>query len=60
MHMNRMYTLGTKVEVVTDHKPLLDAYQRPKPKQLRIDRHRTKLLGFDYVLTHEPRQDISM
>ena len=52
--MNRMYTVGTHVEVVTDHKPLLDAYQKPKPKQLRIDRHRTKLLGFDYSVTHEP------
>ena len=54
MHMNRMYTLGTEVEIVTDHEPLLDAYQRPKPKQLRIDRHRTKLFGFDYTLTYEP------
>ena len=54
MSMNRMYTLGTEVEVVTDHEPLLDAYRRRKPKQLRIDRHRTKLFGFDYTLTFEP------
>ena len=55
MCMNRMYTLGTEIEVVTDHKPLLPAYNSPgKPKQLRVDRHRTKLLPFRYSLTYEP------
>ena len=44
MYMNKMYTMGTEVEIVTDHQPLLSAYdESPKPKQLRIDRHRTKL-----------------
>ena len=55
MCMNQMYTLGTEIEVVTDHKPLLPAYDSPgKPKQLRVDRHRTKLLPFRYSLTYEP------
>ena len=54
MYMNRMYTLGTHVEVVTDHKPLINVYNEPrKPKQLRIDRHRTKLLPFCYSVTYE-------
>ena len=52
--MNKMYTLGTIIEVVTDHKPLVTIYNQPgKPKQLRIDRHRTKLLPFQYHVTYE-------
>ena len=55
MLMNKMYTLGTPVEVVTDHEPLLSLYNgAARPRQLRVDRHRTKLLGFDFNLTHEP------
>ena len=55
LSMNKMYTLGTKTEVVTDHKPLLKPYNSPgKPKQLRIDRHRTKLLPYTYSLVYEP------
>ena len=55
MHMNKMYTLGTHVEVVTDHAPLLPAYNAPnKPKQLRVDRHRTKLLPIRYNVVYEP------
>ena len=55
MSMNKMYTLGTQVEVVTDHKPLLKPYNTPgKPKQLRIDRHRTKLLPYNFSLVYEP------
>ena len=55
MLMNKMYTLGTQVEVVTDHKPLLPIYQAAgRPRQLRVDRHRTKLLPFNFSVTHEP------
>ena len=55
MYMNKMYTLGTHVEVVTDHKPLVAIYQpTANPKQLRVDRHRTKLLPFQYTVTYEP------
>jgi len=52
--MNKMYTLGTHVEVVTDHEPLVTIYNNPsKPKQLRVDRHRTKLLPFSYNVVYE-------
>ena len=54
-YMNRMYTLGTHIEVVTDHQPLIPIYNSTsKPKQLRIDRHRTKLLPFQYTVVYEP------
>ena len=50
-----MYTLGTFVEIVTDHKPLIPLYNSAtRPKNLRVDRHRTKLLPFTYKLIHEP------
>ena len=53
--MNKMYTLGTMIEVVTAHKPLVAIYNQPgKPKQLCINRHRTKLLPFQYHVTYEP------
>ena len=56
--MNKMYVLGTHTEVVTDHKPLLPLYNSPsKPKQPRVDRHRTKLLAFDYTVIYEPGKD---
>ena len=55
MLMNKMYTLGTQVEVVTDHEPLLPIYSSSaKPRQLRVDRHRTKLLPYDFTVVHEP------
>ena len=55
MCMNKMYTLGTKVEVVTDHKPLLPIYSKSsRPRQLRVDRHRMKLLPYNYTVTYEP------
>ena len=57
MHVNKMYTLGTHIEVVTDHAPLLPAYSAPnKPKQLKIDQHRTKLLPFPYNVVYEPEK----
>ena len=58
MYMNKMFTLGTFIEVVTDHAPLVPIYNNQrKPKQLRIDRHRTKLLPFQYKVIHEPGKD---
>ena len=58
MHMNKMYTLGTYVQVVTDHQPLIPIYNSPnKPKQLRVDRHRTKLLPFQYDVVYEPGKE---
>ena len=55
MMMNKMYTLGTHIEVVNDHKPLLPMYQcKGKKGNLRVDRHRFKLLPFDYTVVYEP------
>ena len=55
VHKNKMYTLGTHIEVVTNHAPLLPAYNAPnKPKQLRVDRYCTKLLPFRYNVVYEP------
>ena len=43
------------VEVVTDHKPLIPIYNSAtKPKQLRVNSHRTKLLPFQYTVVYEP------
>ena len=54
MTMNKMYTLGTHVEVVTDHKPLIPLYNNPtRPRNLRVDRHRTKLLPYRYTVIYE-------
>ena len=45
MHMNRMYTMGTPVEVVTDHKPLVNIYNNYRQKQpIRVHGHKMKLL----------------
>ena len=55
MLMNKMYTLGTHVEVVTDHEPLIPIYgSSQKPTQIRVNSHRTKLLPFDYSVVYEP------
>ena len=54
MLMNKMYTLGTIIEVLTDHKPLVTIYNQPgKMKQLCTDRHHTKVLPFQYHVTYE-------
>ena len=41
MCMNRMYTMGTHVEVVTDHEPLIPIYsiEGSKERPLRVDSH---------------------
>ena len=56
MCMNRMYTMGTHVEVVTDHEPLIPIYsiEGSKERPLRVDSHRRKLLAFDYHVIHQP------
>ena len=61
MYMNKMYTSGGHIEIVTDHEPLLSAYSDSSNlKQLRVDRHRTKLLSFQYNLVYEPGKDLSL
>ena len=56
--MNHMYTLGTHMEVVTDPEPLILVCNHLRhPKKLRFDRHRTKLLPFEYYVVFEPGKD---
>ena len=53
-----MYTTGNHVEVVTDHKHLVEAYKATwQPKQFMVDRHRTKLLPFSHSVCYEPGKD---
>jgi len=53
MHMNKMYTLGTHIEIVTDHAPLVPIYNNvSKPKQLCVNKN--KLLSFQYNVIHQP------
>ena len=38
---------------VVDHKPLLLLYNTPRrPKQMRVDRHRMKLMAFEFKVIH--------
>ena len=38
---------------MVDHKPLLPLYNNPKrPKQMRVDRHRMKLAGYCFHISH--------
>ena len=55
MHMNRMYTLGTPIEVITDHKLLVNIYNKNRKKRpVRVDQHRSLLLEFDYHVAYQP------
>jgi len=52
--LNKMYTIGTHIEVVTDHNPLVPIYgDKSKPKQLRVNNHKTKLLPFQYNVIYQ-------
>ena len=51
----RMFLMGMQFTVVTDHKPLVPLYNDPKrPGPMRVDRHRLKLLAYDFDVVHEP------
>ena len=53
--VNKEYLYGTKFEVVTDHKPLLAAYNTPnRPAPVRVERHISKLRGFRFKVVYEP------
>ena len=52
---NKMYLLGRPFVAAVDHKPLLPLYNTPRrPKQMRVDRHRMKLAGYDFKVEHVP------
>ena len=49
MISNRIFLLGIPFVAVVDHKPLLPLYNTPRrPKQMRVDRHRMKLMAFNF------------
>ena len=50
---NKTYLLGRSFVAAVDHKPLLPLYNSPRrPKQMRVDRHRMKLAGYDFKVEH--------
>ena len=50
---NKMYLLGRPFVGMVDHRPLLPLYNTPRrPKQMRVDRHRIKLAGYNFRLEH--------
>ena len=50
---NKMYLLGRSFVAAVDHKPLLPLYNTARrPKQMRVDRHRMKLAGYDFKVEH--------
>ena len=50
---NKTYLLGLNFKAVVEHKPLLPLYNNPKrPKQMRVDRHRMKLAGYSFSVSH--------
>ena len=50
---NKTYLLGVDFEAVVYHKPLLPLYNNPRrPKQMRVDRHRMKLAGYSFSVSH--------
>ena len=52
---NKMFLYGAPFEVIVDHKPLVSLYNSvSKPAPVRVDRHRSKLLAFDFKVKYEP------
>ena len=49
-----LYVFGAPVEVVTDHKPLLGIYGKPKSKpSARVERWALRLIPYDMTLTYQ-------
>ena len=52
---NKQYLYGTKFEVVVDHKPLVPLYNNDRKNgPVRVQRHKSKLLGFNFTVVYEP------
>ena len=52
---NKMYLLGTDFEVMVDHHPLLPLYNSEgRPTQVRVDRHKTKLAQYNFMVGYVP------
>lgn len=52
MNTHRYYLLGTKFTSYTDHQPLLPIYNTGRTANLRVNLHRHKVQGFDYVMKY--------
>ena len=53
--MNKMYLYGTHFEVITDHAPLVPLYNSAsRPVPVRIEKHKSKLRAFSFVVKYEP------
>ena len=51
---NKMYLYGCEFKVVVDHRPLVP----DRPSSAYVDRHRSKLLGFNFRVVYEPSSAI--
>ena len=51
----QVYLLGKPFTVVTDHKPLIYMFNKPRAQMpFRIERIRRKLQGFEFTVVHKP------
>ena len=51
----QIYLLGKRFSVITDHKPLVHMFNRPKTQMpYRVERIRMKLQGFDFQVNYAP------
>ena len=49
IYSNKIYQYGTRFYIVVDHKPLVSLYNSlGRPSPVRVDQHRSELLGFDF------------
>ena len=57
-HKFQLYLLGKTFTVITDHKPLVHIFNKPRSQMpYRIERIRMKLLGFSFTVKHTPGTD---
>ena len=51
---NKMYLYEKKFKVITYHKPLVPLYNSlGRPSLVRVERHKSKLLEFDFSVIYE-------
>ena len=54
MNEHRHYLLGIEFESYTDHQPLIPIYSANRRGNARIERHRLRVQGFQYIMKHLP------
>lgn len=57
MNTHRYYLLGIEFESYTDHQPLVHIYSGNKKGNARVERHRLKVQGFQYVMKYLPGKE---